>query len=76
MRTNLNLIVTDGLAGSWTGTNAAQRFHVTATRADGSTEAYTAIGGSSCDHTLAAMDLAGLGGVVRVLPITEDKVAA
>lgn len=76
MRSDLHLIAISGLANPLPGAKPGQRFHVTAVQPDGTTTAYTAIGGSSCDHTLAAMDLAGLGGVVRVLPITEDKVAA
>ena len=52
-----------------------QRFHVSATTADGTTSSWTAIGGSSCDHTLNAMDAAGLGGVVRVVALPEGAAA-
>ena len=45
------------------------QFDVTATRADGSTARWTATGGTSIQHTLDAMEVAGLGGVVRVLPL-------
>jgi hypothetical protein len=51
------------------------RFRVSATRADGHTSEWTAIGGNSCDHALTAMDAAGLGGVVRVIDITEAEAA-
>lgn len=51
------------------------RFRVSASRADGHTVEYTAIGGNSCDHTIAAMDLAGLGGVVRVVALAEADAA-
>lgn len=45
---------------------APRRFQVSVTRADGKTENYQRIGGSSIDHTSEAIDKAGLGGVVRV----------
>lgn len=51
------------------------RFRVSATRPDGCTTEYTAIGGTSCGHTMDAIDLAGLGGVVRVVPLAEADAA-
>lgn len=45
---------------------APRRFQVSVTRADGTTENYQRIGGTSIDHTGEAIDKAGLGGVVRV----------
>lgn len=52
-----------------------QRFRVSATRPDGRTTEYTAVGGTSCGHTMDAIDLAGLGGVVRVVPLAEADAA-
>lgn len=52
-----------------------QRFHVTATTADGQCRTWTATGGASCDHAQAAMDAAGLGGVVRVVALPEEAAA-
>lgn len=46
-----------------------RQFHVSATRPDGSTSTWAAMGGTSCDHIDAAADVAGLGGVVRVVPL-------
>lgn len=51
------------------------RFRVRATRPDGHTTHYTAIGGTSCGHLVDAMDLAGLGGVVSVQPLAEVDAA-
>lgn len=47
------------------------RFLVSATRADGHTEHWSATGGCSMDHIQHAMDHAGLGGVVRVQPLRD-----
>lgn len=49
-----------------------QRVHVTDTTADGQCRTWTATGGASCDHTQAAMDAAGLGGVVLVVALPEE----
>lgn len=48
---------------------APRHFHVSATRPDGTTSTWAALGGASCDHINTAADVAGLGGVVRVLPV-------
>ena len=45
------------------------RFLVSATRADGHTDHWHRCGGSSIDHALEAQEAAGLGGVVRVVPL-------
>ena len=50
-------------------TRGAHQFHISATRADGNTSTWAAYGGTSCDHINTAADVAGLGGVVRVVPI-------
>lgn len=46
-----------------------QLFTVSFTRPDGSGAAYTRQGGTSTQHADEAMELAGLGGVVKVAPI-------
>lgn len=48
---------------------APRQFHISATGPDGTTSTWAALGGASCDHLNAAMDVAGLGGVVRVVPL-------
>lgn len=50
---------------------APARYMVEVTRPDGSVDRTVAEGGHSCDHTMDAMERAGLGGVVRVtrLPV-------
>ena len=45
------------------------RFLVSATRPDGHTDHWHRSGGSSVDHALEAQETAGLGGVVRVVPL-------
>lgn len=72
----LQLMTSSGLADPLPGAKPGQRFSVMAVQADGTVTTYTAIGGSSCGHTLAALDLAGLGGVVRVRPVATNKAAA
>lgn len=54
---------------------APRRFRVRATRPDGHTTHYTAIGGTSCGHLVDAIDLAGVGGVVSVHPLLETEAA-
>lgn len=46
-----------------------RQFHISATRPDGSTSTWAALGGASCDHLSDAIDAAGLGGVARVIPL-------
>lgn len=46
-----------------------QLFAVSFTRPDGSGAAYHRHGGTSTQHADEAMELAGLGGVVKVAPI-------
>jgi hypothetical protein len=45
-------------------------FRISITRADGHTTERMAVGGNSISHTQAAMDEAGIGGVVRVICTT------
>lgn len=82
---HLNLVFLSGLAKPlqpaegdrrFTVCSAApRRFRVRATRPDGHTTHYTAIGGTSCGHLVDAIDLAGLGGVVSVQPLPEAAAA-
>ncbi len=51
------------------------RFDVSITRPDGSSDRYQRIGGTSIDHTQEAIDLAGAGGVIRVLAIEPGDAA-
>lgn len=57
----------------YVATAHARRFHVSAQRADGGTVTWQRQGGSSAQHAQEAMDHAGLGGVVRVLELTEPQ---
>jgi hypothetical protein len=50
-------------------------FEIAATRPDGTTEHWRRLGGTSMDHLAEAQDKAGLGGVVRVRPLTELEAA-
>ena len=54
--------------------NHTPLFEVCTTRPDGTTQTEHRRGGSSVDHTLDAMEAAGLGAVVRVRRV--DQVAA
>lgn len=58
--------------------SAPARYIVEVTRPDGSVDRTVAIGGSTCDHALDAMERAGLGGVVRItrLPLHLHREAA
>jgi len=56
---------------------AGQRlFLVSLVRPDGTGTSYHRTGGTSMDHTLDAMEQAGLGGVVRVVPVDDERAAA
>ena len=46
-----------------------RHFHITAVRPDGETSTWHRTGGSAIDHALDAQEWAGLGGVVRVIPL-------
>lgn len=48
---------------------ALRRFHVSIVRADGRADTWQRLGGNSIDHALEAQQAAGLGGVVRVVPL-------
>jgi hypothetical protein len=84
-RPHLNLVFLSGLANPLQMAGGdrrffvcpapPRRFRVRATRADGRTTHYTAIGGTSCGHLVDAIDLAGLGGVVSVQPLHEADAA-
>jgi len=52
-----------------------RRFLVTAIRPDGSFDTRQVSGGNNIDHALAAQEAAGLGGVVRVLPLQPGDAA-
>jgi len=65
----------DGDAIRQRQTAALITFNIAIARADGSTERWQRQGGTSVDHTLEAMDHAGLGGVVRVLPLSMPEAA-
>lgn len=52
-------------------TTRARRFHVSVQRPDGSADNYQREGGNTCDHTQEAIELAGLGGIVRVVAVDE-----
>jgi hypothetical protein len=54
---------------------ALPRYHVTAVRSDGRARYWYRQGGNSIDHALEAQQAAGLGGVVRVVPL-DMQVAA
>lgn len=47
-------------------------FRISITRADGRTTERQAVGGTSIGHTQAAMEEAGIGGVVRVICTTPQ----
>lgn len=57
----------------YAATAHARRFHVSAQRADGCTASWQRQGGSSVQHAQEAMEHAGLGGVVRVVELTEPQ---
>ena len=48
-----------------------KRFSIDIVRADGTTEHADRIGGTSIEHSIDGMELAGLGGVVRVSEIEQ-----
>ncbi|MCR5864672.1 hypothetical protein [Aquincola sp. J276] len=51
--------------------NRSPLFEVCTTRPDGTTQTDLRRGGSSVDHTLEAMEAAGLGAVVRVRRVDQ-----
>ena len=53
----------------------ARRYQVSITRPDGSSDNWLRTGGNSCDHALEAADIAGTGGVVRVVPLDLARAA-
>jgi hypothetical protein len=65
------------LDGMLTGRSAAvqsasvRSYQVSVQRPDGTAENYQRHGGSSIDHTQEAMELAGLGGLVRVVQLDQ-----
>lgn len=50
---------------------ALHRFLISVHRADGSASNFERTGGCAAEHAMQAMDEAGLGAVVRVLPMRE-----
>ena len=44
------------------------RYAISIQRPDGTSVHYTRIGGNTCDHAQEAIERAGLGAVVRVVP--------
>ena len=53
----------------------ATLYRVSVTRPDGTCREYLRTGGSSCQHIVDAIDEAGIGGAVRVLPVLETEAA-
>ena len=52
-----------------------QVFQISIVRPDGTTHTLRRTGGQPCDHAQEGMDIAGIGGVVRVTPLTELEAA-
>ena len=63
-------------ATAWAATPAQQRrFLVSVTFEDGRSHNYQVTGGSACEHAQDAQEAAGIGAVVRVLPLQLAEVA-
>jgi len=55
--------------------SSPRHFLVSVTHPDGRCENYQRLGGQSMDHLIDAIDRAGIGGVVRVMPQPAGQAA-